>query len=72
MKTIDYNELNIISYNHNSDGFAEIDKCIFNGDEPSIINFDNVSLNNSNVDISSLNDYSAGHIKRLGINKGLD
>ena len=32
MKTIDYNELDIISYNHNSGSFAEIDKCIFNGE----------------------------------------
>lgn len=53
-------------------GDLNISNLLFSGDEPFIIDFDNVSLNNSNVDISSLNDYSANYIKRLGINKGLD
>ena len=41
MKTIDYNELDIISYNHNSGSFAEIDKCIFNGEIYALKRFTN-------------------------------
>lgn len=63
MKTIDYNELDIISYNCNEGTYSEIDKCIFNGEIYALKRFTNGKyLNGKRRKISELSGINDSHL----------
>ncbi len=63
MKTIDYNELDIISYNCNEGTYSKIDKCIFNGEIYALKRFTNGKyLNGKRRKISELSSINDSHL----------
>lgn len=63
IKTINYNELDIISYNCNEGTYSKIDKCIFNGEIYALKRFTNGKyLNGKRRKISELSSINDSHL----------